>query len=1815
MNTTFLTQIKTHLPEQAWSWVYAALSQDELVWETLLAHDATVQAPQLADRPDSWNPAWAAFMCLDWPVPEFNASLSLGLRQRAFQTYEVITQRRQSTNNNMQPIQQAVLLALALRERLRLTGKWENLIDELSLASSNIWRTPLACLYGLVEKPFDFLRALLIPGAPVDITKLAIHAILCNPISPESQYTQLKMLMENLPLSDQQNLLQQLSEMRPALTADLARSLEPSTQPETSGSPLGDLAGNSQRARIAIISGNHSAAMSVLRAAQDNARLVQASLAAQNAQISTTPLNSWREAFEFAPEQPIYRANLALALLDADDLAEAGAILDPSENPGHPDLLYASARLAHLSGDTDRARQLASQALSILEMQIDSCQNSFDAAPSLAFQLGKFLLAINLPSAAIRAARYAIRARTDDSDRLILMGQAQTAAGQPLQAAVAYHWAVLLVPQRVDIHRSLAESLEASGEWASALEERKFVASIPTSITDDQYALADCALHNRQSAYVIEICNAILLKDPADGMAHTLMGEALAAQGDLASAQEQFTQASELAPNLPRPWLALANAYDQINQPQKALETLRIASQAIPGCADVHLALGEQYLSINSPTQALSAFQRANEIEPRNIPVALRYSQTLYQLGHLPQAHQILKLAYQQDPTNIQVAHTYARILLGMDDPKTALPPLEYVIASNPIDSAPFVDYARAKLLTNGEATNATQALRHALELDPNHSEAKALLGEALASEKDYPGALQAYQTALENPQVYSVECRARLSYGLGNVALHLGKIEIAIAALLEAVQLDPQNYRPHCLLADAYQTVKLIPDAYQSSREALRLAGDDLTVMIWFAEKALVLAEYEQPSTNEAPQAKLYNEDMHQNALQILARAAEIASTQSPMLIRIATIEASAGDPTSAVLNLRQIARIDTSTLDDLQKAAQSLLGLHDPKGAVACFERALEIERESGMDEAVKISFLTQLTHAYQLVNNPQSALQTIEKAILLSPNDSELCHDKAYLLIELGQAQTALSFLEETIIRLPDPRLHHLAGYILREQGKPFEALAHAEAGSQSQPTENGSISGLGQQVSMILAVELYQALLQPDKALHALQNQASIIKEHNLPIIPEYNILWAEVTLGEGKENEAANWLEKAINDPGSRSPRLLALQARLAAHRGDFHTAIELIQTALQIIEECDPGNNGALKTNSDVYHLGGNQRPDPYSYQSILYPLTEAALDLNKWATALRLAQKAVQSASSEPLAYLNLARVLVQRAEFQNLCCDTDVVHQAPGPIALSEGTRHAFDQAIQDVSEICNGLGQQSQLPEVSNILLRWKTRGNAVFSPSEQTAQELEAWALQNPKNEDIAAALAVLRKVGKQNEQLLTTNNQHSGLILTQIALTTKVEHPEEAIKALQLAILNEPIQNTSYAIRQYMLARLTSTLNPALAIPAIQTAITILPDEPRWHALAAEMQFERDDKISAINHLEQAIQLEPRHIKHHLDLGNLYLHSAEGGNVPEALQAIKALERATRISPDHPDVWLILARAHRLAGNLEQAAAAAERTTTLAPDSTASYLIQAEIAHQSGKLQAAHAHAQKALDLQPDSQEAALLLSRVLQALEKPSEALDVIDKVIPAMQQSLPLKIERIQLLRKSKGTETALQAANDLFQLFPDEPTVLSILAETQTDAGQEEIAIRTAQKAILLGENLPIPQQANLRLLVGQLLRRAGQLDQAVHHLDEVIHLEPEKIDAYLELGRAHQDRRQQAQALLMYRRAAIIAPHDPRPYLQAGLALKEGKDYIESESMLRRAADLAPDDPSIRRQLAAVIAINLVHNPRRPLQTEPL
>ncbi len=236
--------------------------------------------------------------------------------------------------------------------------------------------------------------------------------------------------------------------------------------------------------------------------------------------------------------------------------------------------------------------------------------------------------------------------------------------------------------------------------------------------------------------------------------------------------------------------------------------------------------------------------------------------------------------------------------------------------------------------------------------------------------------------------------------------------------------------------------------------------------------------------------------------------------------------------------------------------------------------------------------------------------------------------------------------------------------------------------------------------------------------------------------------------------------------------------------------------------------------------------------------------------------------------------------------------------------------------------------------------------------------------------------------------------------------------------------------------------------------------------------------------------------------------------------------------------------------------------------------------------------------------------------ASLLLARALEKLDRPTEALNVLEQALPRSTRPLPLALERISLLRKLHGPKAANDALQELATQYPGEASVLSLLAFAQEEAGQNESAIRAAQLALQaaanktqsIDETLPGEKAmdvAGLHAMLGRLLSQAGQLDSAIHHLNEAIRLAPRMLEAYLDLGRALQERRQHSQALQVYSQASRVAPRDPRPYYQAGLALKDSKDYLGAENMLRRASALAPDDLNIHRQLGAVVALNLVHN----------
>jgi tetratricopeptide (TPR) repeat protein len=137
-----------------------------------------------------------------------------------------------------------------------------------------------------------------------------------------------------------------------------------------------------------------------------------------------------------------------------------------------------------------------------------------------------------------------------------------------------------------------------------------------------------------------------------------------------------------------------------------------------------------------------------------------------------------------------------------------------------------------------------------------------------------------------------------------------------------------------------------------------------------------------------------------------------------------------------------------------------------------------------------------------------------------------------------------------------------------------------------------------------------------------------------------------------------------------------------------------------------------------------------------------------------------------------------------------------------------------------------------------------------------------------------------------------------------------------------------------------------------------------------------------------------------------------------------------------------------------------------------------------------------------------------------------------------LDRALALSANPFPLQIERVQLLRRSKGLEAGVASLQELVAHNPQQPVLMAMLAEWLNEAGRPEAAIQAARLALQEEQGqLSEEQRASLHIIIGLRMCRLGQLDQAIHHLSEAVDSAPANLEAYLELGRAYQERRADA------------------------------------------------------------------------------
>jgi tetratricopeptide (TPR) repeat protein len=232
-------------------------------------------------------------------------------------------------------------------------------------------------------------------------------------------------------------------------------------------------------------------------------------------------------------------------------------------------------------------------------------------------------------------------------------------------------------------------------------------------------------------------------------------------------------------------------------------------------------------------------------------------------------------------------------------------------------------------------------------------------------------------------------------------------------------------------------------------------------------------------------------------------------------------------------------------------------------------------------------------------------------------------------------------------------------------------------------------------------------------------------------------------------------------------------------------------------------------------------------------------------------------------------------------------------------------------------------------------------------------------------------------------------------------------------------------------------------------------------------------------------------------------------------------------------------------------------------------------------------------------ARKALTRDEQNVDAITFLAKVLLKKGDKAQALAALEKATAGEGATLDIMLKHAHLVREIKGVADSRAILENLVSKYPQNTELLKLLAESQWECGDKVAAEETARHSLRID-----CAQPEMHGFLGKLKYEKGNLDQAIQHYSAQISLEKDQIDGYLNLARVYQQQREFHKALDTLQQAIDTNPQDIRAFLTAAGMLKDAKDYSSAEVMLRKAAAVDPKDVNIKRQLGAVIALNLVH-----------
>lgn len=1787
-----LIKISGFLETSSLSEVISAFHQNQLIWESISEESFLNTFSEAAGKdPNAWNPGAFALHSIGAGDSATTISqeplhaLAPELRQHA----SAIFQKTLKTGASPSSLPEAVYLSLALRERKRLTSSWSGMVNEITRSASShifdreIWQTSFSILYSWFKQEEQLLE---------EITSIQEYLpeqqyydfvskiILSQAISAENKKATLSAQIAREDFAHQVVWLQQLSLQHTDIARNIALQLISTYQPEGSSDSgsntivynafLEDLASLSKNVdpladdvydpdfstidhwlNLYEIAGDHKQYDALLDYKNELLDNLQSRIRAYKIRkVQPTIANSgqpnpWIALVKRSPHSALAKAELILS--ETDQVVENE--IDSETLIASDDILvsFARAKLAIWKNDPETGRNLILQAI----QQTTNKQIS----PEDAARHVNIIKNLGFPDLA-RDYLYHLAQQTVFSPAIHKwLAEEQLTLGNHAEAVNSARTSLILNDSDVSTRRILGDALAKNNQPALCLEEWEYIINHSSEDTskrlDDHLSYAKAALNFNQPELAISTCEKMLTSEEPNGVLFSLMGDAYLSKGDADSAAEYYTRAVSFSPEVEYPWMSLASYHLKRGDGEKGYEVLLTAMNACPDSASLAAMLGDYYAAQGSYSDALPFMKKAMDLEPGNGTYALKYGSNLQLVGQPSYAIDIFRSALITDPHNMDLLQAYTTSLLSTGRVEESYEPLYHLVMLQPATITPYIDLASTAITLSkvDKSIDLSQVeiyLQTGLKLDPSNYKARLLEADLLAAIGRNEDARAKYLLLAEKTALPG-ELRWRVNYGMGLMSSKMGQVDVALAALEEAGNLNPVNYEIQQRLAETYSASGLQKAAMEAAQAALSIAPDDAENLIWYSEFCRKLGDIPE-------------------ALSSLAAAITHQPDNVELRMNLGELQIKLNDVDAARRTFEELIAHGHVAPNLLRRIAKDLAEVGAADEAIQYLEFGIQ------QNPVESLPLLMDLAEYQKARGNLVKAVDVIDQAIALDPDNLDLAINKADLLTYAGEYPAAITALDEVVARYKlvdnaaqSDGLFYLflrLVFLHRKTGDLNQSLTTAKEALEIHPASLEAI---------YLSADISYNLLDFPQTISQLNVFSQSMPENFQPVSIPAELLSKLVKIENGA-NSLATDSDQLL--PSSRwflwqTALNIIAKSKIGYSEEENQVLLELVGHSAEDIYQDLP---------LDDYQAGHLPKIKAYnlilSSPTMLYPVLDAALANHQYKSVSSILDTLVEEYPLEPAIDFYRIKALTLQAETYRHALELQLVRHAPTSDSISVTFMDHFNDALLNIKRI-----------NENSLVRYWELRGRAAFIPNLENLEALVQF------NSPLASNLHSLQKLAIQNdvagiEAAAIGNSESIPFAATLIAHKA----PARAFALLSGAI--DLDQRDPVTLAEIALVAEKAEEYP-MALEAIEKALEIWPSESRWHKLAANLCKQVGDSSNALKHLKIAADLEPENFNILLSLGE---SSLDFGDIPQAIQYLKI---ASSLNGTDYKPWYLQAKAHHLRGDQLQAMANIDRAVTLAPNNIEPIVLSAELSLANGQVDQAIQKADAAIRINPRDVTALVIKVKALRIVDHHEEAMKLIDYAITKVAKPLPLLIEKAEMVKAMEGNKAYLASLQKIVDDYPKNSKILRLYALALAENGYPSEALNITQ--LSLKQN---PDQADMHILAGRLLRSTGQLDQALDHITQAISLDHTNVESYIELARTYQERRDYTKAISIYEQAISEMPNDYRPYYQLGIALKDSKDYRGAENMLRKAAELSKDDVNVLRQLGAIIAINLVH-----------